>query len=70
MVLLYKHDAELEHNIDDALVDLGIELDTGVISHKQELSEYEMNYEQLGLPRHFGTKRKRDRWLAGNASNG
>ncbi|KAK5124517.1 hypothetical protein LTR85_001734 [Meristemomyces frigidus] len=69
VVLLYKHDTELEHNLYDALAALGIEVNASAISHKQELSEYEMSYEQLRLPRAFGAKRKLDRWSAGNASS-
>ena len=69
VVLLYKHEGELEQDLEDALAELGVELKPGVITNRQELSEYEMSYEQLGLPRHFGKKRRTDRWLAGSAGN-
>ncbi|EME42380.1 hypothetical protein DOTSEDRAFT_81280 [Dothistroma septosporum NZE10] len=64
IVLLYKHESELEHDVDEALTDHGFELMPGLISNKQELSEYEMCFEELGLPRHFGKRRRFDRWLA------
>jgi len=66
LVLLYKHDTELEHEIEPELTMLGLELKTGIITNKQELSEFEITHEALGLPRHFGKKR-RDRWWVGSA---
>lgn len=69
LVLLYKQEEELEHDIETGLADYGIELRPGAISNKRELSEFEMSYEQLGLPRHFGQRGRRNRWVAGNASN-
>ncbi|CAK4034426.1 Hypothetical predicted protein [Lecanosticta acicola] len=68
VVLLYKHEAELEHDVEQALVDDGFVLAEGAISSKQELSEYEKSFETLGLPRHFGKKRRWDRWTAGVSS--
>ncbi|KAH9841265.1 hypothetical protein Tdes44962_MAKER07822 [Teratosphaeria destructans] len=67
IVLLYKHEGELEHDIEEALWDLGVEVPKGVIRARRELSEYEMCYEDWGLPRHFGKKRRWDRWMAGGA---
>jgi len=64
IVLLYKHEGELDHDIEGPLAELGFELRPDIISSRLELSEYEMCYETLGLPRHFGTKRRWDRWLA------
>lgn len=68
VVLLYKHESELEHDVDNALMEHGFELNPGLISNKQELSEYEMCFEELGLPRHFGRRRRWDRWMAASAS--
>lgn len=68
MVLLYKHEAELEHDVEEALAEEGFELAEGAITSKQELSEYEMCFETLGLPRHFGKKKRWDRWMAGSSS--
>lgn len=66
--MLYKHESELEYDIEPALAEEGFELQDGVITHRQELSEYEMCFADLGLPRHFGKKRRWDRWMAGSAT--
>ena len=62
LTLLYKHEAELDHDIVEGLLELGIELQPGVISDKQELSELEMGHELLGLPKHFGKQGRSNRW--------
>ncbi|KAK4613764.1 hypothetical protein CLAFUW4_08935 [Fulvia fulva] len=67
IVLLYKHENELEHDVEEVLTAQGFELQPGVVSNKQELSEYEMCFEELGLPRHFGRRRRWDRWMAATA---
>jgi hypothetical protein len=64
VVLLYKHESELDHDINEFLWDIGFDISPEVISAKLELSEYEMSYEALGLPRQFGSKKKSDRWWA------
>ncbi|KAI7083183.1 hypothetical protein KC356_g7785 [Hortaea werneckii] len=56
VVLLYKHEAELEHGLEEGLREFDVRMDTSIFSHRRELSEFEMSYEQLGLPRHFGKK--------------
>ena len=63
VVLLYKERGELQCDTQSALSDQGFELRAGVVRYKQELSEYEMCFEQLGLPRHFGRKRRRQEWI-------
>ena len=62
--LLYKQESELEHDVERALQHARLNIRSGVVSNRQELSEYEMCYEEMGLPRHFGKKRRYDRWLA------
>lgn len=69
IVLLYKHETELEHDVHSALADEGLVLVACAIEDKQELSEYELCFEELGLPRHFGKKRRRGRWVAGSAAS-
>ncbi|KAF7197426.1 hypothetical protein HII31_01236 [Pseudocercospora fuligena] len=69
IVLLYKHEGELEHDVQSALAEEGFMLAEDAIKDKQELSEYEMCFEELGLPRHFGKKRRWDRWMAGSAAS-
>ncbi|KAK5135743.1 hypothetical protein LTR08_004729 [Meristemomyces frigidus] len=64
ITLLYKHEAELDHDIEEGLTDLGIELQPGVISSKRELTELEMGHLIMGLPKHFGKQGRRNRWLA------
>ncbi|KAK4498205.1 hypothetical protein PRZ48_010862 [Zasmidium cellare] len=65
VVLLYKNQDELEYDVVAALFDeLGYELDDCEITSKLELSEYEQCFEQMGLPRHFGKKKRYDRWGA------
>lgn len=59
VVLMYKQDYELETDVEQALRDEGFALKDGVIATRQELTEYEMKYEQLGLPRRFGAQRRR-----------
>ncbi|KAI7155406.1 hypothetical protein KC349_g7000 [Hortaea werneckii] len=56
VVLLYKHEEELEHAIEEGLGEFDVQMDPSIFSHRRELSEFEMSYEQLGLPRHFGKK--------------
>ncbi|RMX79932.1 hypothetical protein D0869_07939 [Hortaea werneckii] len=56
VVLLYKHEEELEHAIEEGLREFDVQMDPSIFSHRRELSEFEMSYEQLGLPRHFGKK--------------
>ncbi|EME81345.1 uncharacterized protein MYCFIDRAFT_215928 [Pseudocercospora fijiensis CIRAD86] len=53
IVLLYKREGELEHDVQSALAEDGFVLGEDAIEEKQELSEYEMCFEELGLPRHF-----------------
>ncbi|TKA71927.1 hypothetical protein B0A55_07923 [Friedmanniomyces simplex] len=68
IVLMYKHGSELEHDIEEALWELGFAFSKpGVISNRRELSDFEMSHEAFGLPRHFG-RQGRDRWLAGASS--
>jgi len=69
IVLLYKHENELEIQMEEVLAELGFCLAPGVIANKLELSEYEMCFQELGLPRHFGKKKRWDRWLAGSSSS-
>ncbi|KXT02379.1 hypothetical protein AC578_212 [Pseudocercospora eumusae] len=61
IVLLYKREGELEHDVQSALAEEGYVLAEGAIKDKQELSEYEMCAEELGLPTHFGKKRRGNR---------
>ena len=69
VVLLYKHEDELEHDVEAALSDEGFVLKNCTIVNKRELSKYELCFEELGLPRHFGRKhRRRDPWFAGSAA--
>lgn len=68
IVLLYKHNDELEHDVAAALIEQGYELNECTITSKLELSEYEQCFEQLGLPRHFGKKKRNDRWGAAQPS--
>ena len=68
IVLLYKHENEMEHDIKQALCEADFELKDCAIHDKQELSEYEMCFESMGLPRHFGRKRRWDRWMAGSVA--
>ncbi|KAM3413908.1 hypothetical protein BST61_g10581 [Cercospora zeina] len=70
IVLLYKHDTELDHDIKRALCGAGFPLEDCDIHDKQELSEFEMCFQSMGLPRHFGRKRKWDRWMAGTVAGG
>jgi hypothetical protein len=64
LVLLYKHESELDHDVEPELRALGFDLKPGVIHNRQELSEYELSHEALGLPRHFGSRgNRRDRWF-------
>lgn len=69
LVLLYKHESELEHDIEAELRTLGLDLKEGIITNKKALSEFELTHEALGLPRHFG-KRGRDRWWIGSGGIG
>ncbi|CZT14477.1 uncharacterized protein RCC_00456 [Ramularia collo-cygni] len=58
IVLLYKSQEELaEYDIGTALRENGFDLHAQV-SHRCELSEYEMSYEAMGLPRQFGRQRR------------
>jgi hypothetical protein len=57
IVLLYKKESEQEVDFHQALAIEGFALRKGVLSLREELSEYELCYEQLGLPRHFGRRR-------------
>jgi len=54
VVLLYKRESELEIDFHEELALQGFVLGPDVISFRQEQSEYELSYQQLGLPRHFG----------------
>lgn len=58
--LLYKHHDELAYDIEEPLADYGILVRPGVISAKQELSELEKCHEEMGLPVHFGRKKRRN----------
>jgi hypothetical protein len=70
LVLLYKHESELEHDIEPELRALGFDLKDGVVHDRRELSEYEMSHEALGLPRHFGSRgKRRDRWFVASAGS-
>lgn len=62
VILLFKNPSELEYDIESDLKEKGFELGDGVLSFRQELSEYEMCYEELGLPRYFG-KQRRSPWV-------
>lgn len=62
IVLLYKNKDELEYDVEDALLEQGFEFNDCTITNKLELSEYEQCFEELGLPRHFGKKRRNDRY--------
>ncbi|KAK1811355.1 hypothetical protein LTR12_014297 [Friedmanniomyces endolithicus] len=65
ITLMYKHEAELEYDIEEALREAGFAFGKqGVISSRRELSEYEMSDVAWGLPRQFG-RGTRDRWMAG-----
>lgn len=68
IVLLYKNEDELQYDVAIALVEQGYELGECDITSKLELSEYEQCFEQLGLPRHFGKKKRFDRWGASHTS--
>lgn len=68
IVLLYKNEDELEYDVATALVEQGYELSDCDITSKLELSEYEQCFEQLGLPRHFGKKKRFDRWGASHTN--
>ena len=57
IVLLYKKESELEVDFHQALAIEGWSIKSDVLSFREELSEYELCYEQLGLPRHFGRRR-------------
>ena len=59
VVLLYKHVDELEYSVEDALDDWDMYVNPGVLHEHQELSEYELCAEQMGLPKHFGPARRR-----------
>ena len=65
IVLLYKREEELECDFHQALaVEGGYVLKPGVLSFRQELNEYELCYEQLGLPARFGSRGTRGcRWV-------
>ena len=62
LILLYKNEDELEYDFEETLSENGFNFQTGVLSYRQELSEYEMQHEQLGLPKSFGEKRH-SRWM-------
>ena len=62
IVLLYKRESELEGDFHEALALQGFVFGQRVISFRQEQSEYELSYQQLGLPRHFGG-REACRWF-------
>ena len=62
IVLLYKRESELENDVHEELALQGFVLGSDVISFRQEQSEYELSYLQLGLPRHFGG-REACRWF-------
>jgi hypothetical protein len=65
IVLLYKRESELgelQSDCHEALALEGFILGPHVISFRQEQSEYELSYAQLGLPRHFGG-REACRWV-------
>jgi hypothetical protein len=64
LVLLYKQDSELEHDLEDALAQAGFKFHPEAVSNKKELSEYETVFEDFGLPRHFGRSRAQPRWTA------
>lgn len=59
VVFLYKNESELEYDIEGAIAEQSFHLKQGVVSYRQELSEYEMQYEELGLPRNFGQRHSR-----------
>ena len=58
VVLLYKQDWELEYDIEEVLWDEGYNVQHVAFSTRLQLSEYEMCYEEYGLPRSFGKKRR------------
>ena len=62
VVFLYKNESELEFDFEGALDENGFRFEDGVVSYRQELTEYEMRCEELGLPKHFGKKKCR-RWV-------
>ncbi|EGP86703.1 unnamed protein product [Zymoseptoria tritici ST99CH_3D1] len=67
IVLLYKHDDEMEHDLEGALAYEGFQLRPGIITSTKEVSEYEIASAQFGLPKHFGSKKgtsRRIRWIA------
>lgn len=68
VVLLYKHENELEHDVEAALSEEEFVLKNCTFANKRELSEYELCFEELGLPRHFGRKHRWDQWMAGSAA--
>lgn len=58
-VLRYKHESELEaYDIKRALYENDFDVRAEIL-HRRELSEYEMSYEAMGLPRHFGRPSRR-----------
>lgn len=62
IVLLYKEDEELNVDFRQALAIEGYSFAPGVLNFRQERSEYELCYAQLGLPKQFGG-RQTHRWV-------
>lgn len=59
VVLLYKHESELDYDLEQTLCEQGLGLsDECLLRNELQLSEFEMHYEELGLPRSFGKKRR------------
>ena len=63
IVLMYKEESELESDLHGALQEEGIWIKPGVFSFRVEKSEYELCFEQMGLPRAFSARPKGPRWM-------
>ena len=59
VVLLYKHDDELDFSVNEALWQEDLILRPGVVRFRKELNEYEMRPEEWGLPCRFGRVKRR-----------
>jgi len=58
VVVMYKREAGQEYDIEYILAEqLGFALRPGTVSSRLELTEYEMCFEELGLPRQFRVRR-------------
>ncbi|KAK3699318.1 hypothetical protein LTR37_016470 [Vermiconidia calcicola] len=64
VVLLYKDEDEVFEGVQNALEKFGFRLRLDVLRYQQEVDEYEMSFEAMGLPKRFGTMGETPKWCA------